>query len=193
MFKLTISFLELKDLSEACRVLSLAMLKNPLHVAILQGHGKDQQREIQRMFEDLFHSHPGIVFLAKRNGQIEGVMRMKSCLGSESSADKVNGVDPMDKATRVSLWQNTWNQHDPNKTHWHLGPIGVLPSAQGLGVGTAMMTRFCQEVDACRSAAYLETDLDYNVRFYKKFGFDVIGQADLLGVRNSFMWRSAGE
>jgi hypothetical protein len=33
-------------------------------------------------------------------------------------------------------------------------------------VGTALMQRFCEEVDKCSAKAYLETDLAENVPFY---------------------------
>lgn len=40
--------------------------------------------------------------------------------------------------------------------------------------------------------AYLETDVDRNVSLYEKFGFQVIGQADILGINDRrFMRRDA--
>jgi hypothetical protein len=38
--------------------------------------------------------------------------------------------------------------------------------------------------------SYLETDRYKNVRFYRKFGFDVIAEAEVLGVPTWFMSRS---
>ena len=51
------------------------------------------------------------------------------------------------------------------------------------------MERFCSEVDACMANAYLETDKDVNVEFYKKFGFKIISEAMILGVKNWYMLR----
>ena len=45
------------------------------------------------------------------------------------------------------------------------------------------------EVDRCSAEAYLETDLDYNVLFYRKFGFEVVAQSTLFGVENRYMKR----
>jgi hypothetical protein len=42
------------------------------------------------------------------------------------------------------------------------------------------------------ASAYLETDVDRNVPSNERFGFKVIGQEDMLGVNNRFMWREAG-
>jgi len=44
-------------------------------------------------------------------------------------------------------------------------------------------------VDACSAKAYLETDLDENVRFYKKFGFEIISKSIIFHVENRYMAR----
>jgi predicted N-acetyltransferase YhbS len=75
--------------------------------------------------------------------------------------------------------------------HWHLGPIGVLPSHQGLGIGSRLMARFCTEVDACQAKAFLETDLDKNVRFYGKFGFKVVSESEIFDVKSRYMLRTS--
>jgi predicted N-acetyltransferase YhbS len=89
------------------------------------------------------------------------------------------------------VWFREWAAHDPVEQHWHLGPIGVLPSRQGMGVGTELMQRFCREVDKCSATAYLETDLDENVRFYEKFGFKLISESTIFNVPNRYMLRDS--
>jgi hypothetical protein len=51
------------------------------------------------------------------------------------------------------------------------------------------MADFCTRMDQCAGLAYLETDKRENVRFYRRFGFAVVAQAEVLGVRNWFMSR----
>ncbi|MFC1880543.1 GNAT family N-acetyltransferase, partial [Thermodesulfobacteriota bacterium] len=70
-----------------------------------------------------------------------------------------------------------------------LGPVSVLPSHQGKGIGTKLLIRFCKEVDACLAPAYLETDTDKNVRFYERFGFQVVGESEIFDIKNRYMWR----
>ncbi len=89
------------------------------------------------------------------------------------------------------MWRAEWARRDPKEQHWHLGPIGVLPQHQGKGIGSMLMERFCREVDACGAQAYLETDKDVNVRFYEKFGFKLMEEADIFGVMNRYMLRGA--
>ena len=184
-----ISFMEKSDIQESANVLSVAMLDAKLHVAVLLGKGENERREIKKMFSELFIQLPGIVFLAKEKQQIVGVMRMKSCEGFKPVDDPEDPEDENDILWRKSIWHTEWARHEPKNQHWHLGPIGVLPSHQGRGIGSMLMERFCIEVDACIAEAYLETDVDKNVRFYEKFGFKVISESDIFSVKNRYMLR----
>lgn len=170
-------------------VLSEAMVDNPLHEAVFQGKSEKERLEIETMFFRLLNELPGIVFLAKEEQRIVGVMRMKSCQGGKAPEAPKAPKDENDINWRKHVWQAEWARHDPSSRHWHLGPVGVLPSHQGLGVGSMLMERFCKEVDACQAKAYLETDTDKNVRFYEKFGFALVAESEILGVKNRFMIR----
>ncbi len=189
MEKLKISFLEESDISEASRVLSKAMLKVPLHIAVFQGQGEKERKIIEKMFFELLSDLPSITFLARINRQIVGVMRMKSCDGSKVSNEHAPTEDVNNLDWRKLYWHNEWARHDPLNQHWHLGPVGVLPSHQGKGIGTKLLNRFCQEVDACSAPAYLETDTDKNVRFYERFGFEIENETQIFDVKNRYMWR----
>ena len=189
MEKFSITFLEKSDISESSKVLSEAMLNVPLHIAIFQGHGEKERKMIENIFFELLRDFPGITFLARINRQIVGVMRMKSCNGSKVNNECAQTGDVANLEWRKSYWQNEWARHDPLEQHWHLGPVGVLPSHQGKGIGTKLLSRFCQEVDACLSPAYIETDTDKNERFYKRFGFEVVKETEIFDVKNRYMWR----
>jgi ribosomal protein S18 acetylase RimI-like enzyme len=186
-----ISFMEHRDIQESAKVLSLAMLNNPLHIAVFQGNGENERLEIESMFFELLNTLPGIVFLAKESKKIVGVMRMRSCVGRKTEGESKDLIDEKDVNFRKSIWQREWSNKDPEEQHWHLGPIGVLPSYHGLGIGSKLMGRFCKEVDNCSAKAYLETDLDANVAFYKKFGFEVISRSDIFQVNNRYMVRDS--
>jgi ribosomal protein S18 acetylase RimI-like enzyme len=191
MSNFQISFMEHSDVQKSAKVLSLAMLNNPLHIAVFQGNGEIERLEIEGMFFELLNKLPGIVFLAKERKKIIGVMRMKSCVGRKNKDESKELKDEKDINFRKSIWQREWSNKDPEEQHWHLGPIGVLPSYRGLGIGSKLMERFCKEVDNCSAKAYLETDLDENVRFYKKFGFIVISESDIFQVNNRYMVRDS--
>ena len=73
--------------------------------------------------------------------------------------------------------------------HVHLGPVAVDSHLQGQGIGSQMMREHCRRLDALRELGYLETDKPENVRFYERFGFEVIEEAPVIGVSNWFMRR----
>jgi ribosomal protein S18 acetylase RimI-like enzyme len=189
MDSLKLSFMEINDIQESARVLSVAMLNNPLHVAVFQGEGEKERIEIEKMFCELFIELPGIVFLAKEKQNIIGVMRMKSCEGRKAAVAAKDAKDENYIGWRKSIWHTEWGRNDLLEQHWHLGPIGVLPVHQGSGIGSILMERFCKEVDACLAKAYLETDLDKNVRFYEKFGFKVVSESEIFDVKTPYMLR----
>jgi ribosomal protein S18 acetylase RimI-like enzyme len=94
-------------------------------------------------------------------------------------------------AGRTMSWLGAWSKHDPEDRHWHLGPVAVDAHLQGMGVGSMLMQVFCERMDDAAENAYLETDKEINVRFYEKFGFEVTGEDEVLGVRNWYMFRRA--
>lgn len=186
-----ISFMEHSDIAESAHVLSIAMLNNPLHIAVFQGNDEKERLEIEHMFFELFNTLPAITYVAKQGKKIIGVMRMKSCVGRTTGDEPNELTDENEINSRKSFWLGEWAKRDPKEQHWHLGPIGVLPSYRRLGVGSKLMERFCEEVDNCAALAYLETDLDANVTFYNKFGFKVVSTSDILGVENRYMQRNS--
>lgn len=189
MSNVTISFMEKSDIEEAAKVLGIAMLENPIHLAVYQNSDESTRIEIENDFKNLLREKPGIVFIAKEKQKIIGVMRMNSCSGKDGVNDEIETRDENNTDWRKKVWLNEWDRQDPNYQHWHLGPIGVLPTHHGIGVGSALMQRFCSEVDACRAKAFLETDKDVNVEFYKKFGFKTVYHALIFGVKTDFMLR----
>ena len=191
MSDIQISLMEIKDIQESARVLSVAMLDAPVHLAVFQGKGEKQRLEIEKMFSELFIESPGIIFLAKEKQNIIGVMRMISCQGNKAADVPKESKDENDITWRKSVWHGEWERRDPLTQHWHLGPIGVLPNYQGQGIGSMLLERFCKEVDACQAEAYLETDLDKNVRLYEKFGFKLTAETEIFGVKNRFMLRDS--
>ncbi|GJQ49759.1 acetyltransferase (GNAT) family protein [Candidatus Kuenenia stuttgartiensis] len=189
MSNIAISFMEKRDIEESARVLSVAMTENPIHLAVFQNSNENVRIEIENYFKKLLSDKPGIVFIAKANQNIIGVVRMCSCYGKNTINDTEVSIDETNIDWRRDIWINEWSRRDPKDQHWHLGPIGVLPTHQGVGVGSMLMERFCSEVDACMANAYLETDKDVNVVFYQKFGFKTISESMIFGVKNWYMLR----
>jgi hypothetical protein len=49
--------------------------------------------------------------------------------------------DEKDINYRKNYWLREWSIRDPAEQHWHLGPIGVLPSHRRLGLGFLVKER----------------------------------------------------
>jgi ribosomal protein S18 acetylase RimI-like enzyme len=184
-----------EDVHEAAEVLSRGMVTNPIHVAIYRGADEPQRKAQEEHFARMLRDNPREVFLIKRANRIVGVMRLYRCEGEkELPVDFENlvraGEDSLqDVGSRENYWNGIWMKHDPPELHSHLGPIAVLPEFQRQGIGSIMMSTYCRLVDNRSLPAYLETDRPENVRFYQKFGFKLVEEVMILGVRNFFMWR----
>lgn len=64
--------------------------------------------------------------------------------------------------------------------HWYLMILGVDPSFQGQGVGTRLISPTLARADADGLPCYLETAKERNVVFYRKHGFEVLHEADVV-------------
>jgi len=65
--------------------------------------------------------------------------------------------------------------------HWYLMAIGTSPTRQGTGLGSALLELGTSQADAAGIPRYLETATESNVAYYSKRGFEVTGQANVLG------------
>ena len=68
----------------------------------------------------------------------------------------------------------------------YLGTLGVDPALQARGVGTALLNRWLAGLDRKAIGAYLETDRVENLAFYRRAGFEVVGETRVQGV---VIWR----
>ncbi|MBE2998532.1 GNAT family N-acetyltransferase [Nocardiopsis sp. HNM0947] len=69
--------------------------------------------------------------------------------------------------------------HRPAEPVWFLGTVGVRPSAQGRGLGRAVIEPGLAAADAEGVPAFLETSTDANVGVYKALGFEITAEYDL--------------
>jgi ribosomal protein S18 acetylase RimI-like enzyme len=196
----TVTLRELRrtDLERAAQILGRGMSDNPVIVrAFATSHAERRCRALTRFFRPVLHGlyQRGLICGAYRDGALVGVCGIaRPGFCQPTPMEKLSVVPSMvgnsiDTTLNVLKWVGEWAHRDPAGQHWHLGPVAVDPSFQGQGVGSAMLTAFCAHMDAYGSVSYLETDRAENVRFYKKFGFTVVGEAAVIGVPNWFMSR----
>jgi len=180
-----------EEIPVASAVLGKAYVTNPLNVAAFG----ENLRPNEALMRFLLEFKTGTQFyIARESGQIVGAMGITECPDCQQSPSET----PMPPALlkefrgsrrRMKKWSQVWAERDPKEHHWHFGPFGVLPERQRQGIGSRLLTYFCEHVDRLGAAAYLETDRPENLRLYQRFGFTVTAEAPVLGVPNWFMWR----
>jgi len=187
------------ELPAAVEVIARGMRDNPIHLA---AYGTDPVRRLRyhaRLVHALLAAKPGMRLLgAIREGTLVGVAAAAPAGTCRPTPRQLLRMLPPlallgpTAALRVRAWTTVWAGHDPAEPHVHLGPVAVDAHLQGSGIGTILMREHCRWLDETQQVGYLETDKPANVRFYGRFGYEVVGQAQVLGVPNWFMRRPAG-
>lgn len=64
----------------------------------------------------------------------------------------------------------------PKEPHYYLEVLGTDPAQQGKGHGAALLNVILEKADNEGVGAYLESSKDKNVPYYRRFGFEVVGE-----------------
>jgi ribosomal protein S18 acetylase RimI-like enzyme len=99
--------------------------------------------------------------------------------GVEADGDRIVGVltetTAPEKHDDTMVVLEAMDAAHPRFPHWYLPWFGVDATAQGRGVGSQLMTKCLEVVDASQLPAYLETPNPRNISFYERHGFEVTG------------------
>lgn len=183
-----------EKLESVLSVLADAFVTNPLHISAFGRDRIDQNRLFFRI--GLRHMFVGPAFVAMEDSLVRGYVHFRTspyCLPPPEEIPTVVAtlLNPLGEAIPCIIqWFTKWCHLDPDEPHVHLGPIGVSPETQGKGIGTALMTRYIEHLERERAAGYLETDRLENVDFYKRFGFVVQREEEVIGTPTWYMWRA---
>lgn len=182
----------------AAELLAESMRDNPLHRRVFGGNEVQVARLLRTAFLRLLQRQLtyGNILGAFDGSTLVGVAAMvppghcqlplKEQLGMLAIVARERQLP---RLPGIFYWLRTWARHDPAADHWHLGPAAVAHERQGAGIGTALMTAICNELDRQQAIGYLETDKRRNVSLYRRGGFEVVAERPVLGVTNWFMVR----
>lgn len=94
---------------------------------------------------------------------------------------------------RIPQQGKIFDRHLPADPHYHLVFVGCRKTAQGQGLGSAMLKQGTGVCDEQHMPAYLESSNELNVPLYQRHGFDIIAEESLPGGGPTiwFMWREA--
>jgi predicted N-acetyltransferase YhbS len=80
----------------------------------------------------------------------------------------------------------------PAQPHWRLNSLAVAPVGQRRGIGSALIQPGLDRADSAGVGCYLETQRRANIPFYRRFGFEEIGEISLHDSPPVWrMWREA--
>ncbi len=68
--------------------------------------------------------------------------------------------------------------HGTHPEHYYLAVLGTRPDRQGEGLGSALLAPVLSRCDADGVGAYLESSKESNIPFYRRHGFEVVGEVE---------------
>jgi len=81
-------------------------------------------------------------------------------------------------------------RHPQDRAHRYLFILGTEPTAQGRGLGSALLAHMLARVDADQMPAYLESSSERNLALYGRHGFEVTSEVVIPGGPTIWpMWR----
>jgi len=184
------------QLQQTVAVLARAFCSNPLNRAVVRSDDPD------RCFRSNRHSMLNLLPMARLHGQV----LVATLAGGEVAGGLVATppgrfplpAPPLAGGLRCLIrqgwqvarrWEAVFEAFEalrPVEPHWHLGTLGVVASSRRRGMGAALLSRWLTGVDRDDVPAYLETDSEWNIRFYERAGFSLEAETSILGVR---AWR----
>ena len=195
----TVRELRLTEFGDAAQLLGRGMCDNPANVRVFGiSAGERRVQVLARFFAPVLCGlyQRCLLLGAFRDGTLVGACALArpgfcqpTTIENLRLVPAVMFGNPPGTTLRVLRWAGEWARRDPPGPHWHLGPVAVDPPFQGQGIGSSMLSAFCACMDEYGAVSYLETDKSENVRFYRRFGFELATQAEVLGIPNWFMSR----
>jgi GNAT superfamily N-acetyltransferase len=85
----------------------------------------------------------------------------------------------IDRVSAVLKREAMIKSNHPKESIACLWFIGVNPQLQGKGVGSAFIQEVIKECEQKKRPIYLETSMEKNLPFYKKFGFEIFQSLQL--------------
>jgi ribosomal protein S18 acetylase RimI-like enzyme len=114
------------------------------------------------------------------------------CVGARLPPEAQTLDSPPEDASdsdRLMHFRSILAAHDLDEPHWNVGPVGVEPGFQSMGMGGAAMRLLCEEFDEHGRVSWLKTVKPENVRFYIGLGFEVVDESPMLEAHLWFMRR----
>jgi len=94
----------------------------------------------------------------------------------EAMGEVAQRAVPEQDQEKVFGFLGQMGEYHPTEPHWYLPLIGVDPTHQGNGLGSALLRHALAVSDADKLPAYLEATSPNSRRLYERHGFEAIGE-----------------
>jgi ribosomal protein S18 acetylase RimI-like enzyme len=185
---LKITTASLSDVDETVSCLATAFAQDPITGYLLQT-GAGYHERVSQFFSMLMRARIALgmpVFLARGDDGICGASMGYSTVRSDWPGDITAEWARFEEAIpgaaeRMATYDEVAAKFKPAEPHYYLGVIGTHPKMHGRGIGTQLITSFCQASanDRLSAGVYLETAQEANLGFYERAGFVETGRGKL--------------
>ena len=176
-------------LLQASAALAESLLADPFYMAITEEFGSDtvaRKNALTRYFRYSLEEakRTGVCTIASdpKLGAAAWLLPRSPELDAAESASKSEFLETALGKRGVQNYYRIVHYMAPRAAEvipagsWYLSIIGVLPSAQGRGIGKALLEGTLAEADRLNVTCYLETFTSRNLRFYERLGFRPLAQ-----------------
>src|ERR1700681_1875649 len=174
----------MSPLAQASAALVESLIDDPFYWAITEGFGNDlaaRKHALSRYFhyslEEAGRTGRRVVAAEPRLGAAAWLLpRSPEVDAAESSAKAEHltaalGSQGMENYYRMVGHMAPLAARVVPGDAWYLSIIGILPSAQGRGLGATLLEGTLAEASQANATCYLETFTPRNLRFYERLGF----------------------
>jgi GNAT superfamily N-acetyltransferase len=170
--------------AQASAALVESLLYDPFYWAISEGFGNDLAarkqalsryfhyalEEAQRTGRCVFARDPSLGAAAWLLPRSRDVDAAESSAKSEYLASAL-GSRGLENYHRIVRYMAPLAAQVVLRGAWYLSIIGILPSAQGWGLGATLLAGTLEEASHANATCYVETFAPRNLRFYERLGF----------------------
>lgn len=134
-----------------------------------------------RSFPDLVRSYGGKAFDQETAYYIQDFSAASLWLPPEVTPDEEAMVAMFENTLSEERQEQAWsvleqlNSYHPSKPCWHLPLLGVDPTRQRQGAGSALLKHTLKRCDEEDTLAYLESSNPENISLYVRHGFKILG------------------
>lgn len=176
------------EMDRMAAVAARAFLRDPLATAVFARESDARESRLCSVYEAMLRTQAYPPITAWRDGRALGLVGLTPHSASPVSALRMLQALPrlvrgmrLFELRPAFAWLRAIAGADVSPGDWRLGPVVVEPEMHRAGIGSAILNTACSHLDEQATGAIVSTDIESNVDFYRRFGFEQTGATEVLG------------